>query len=656
MSDEYENDGKIVNPFDRRSFLKLGGGALLTASLGGALTRDALAEVEAGGGKEAPSLAALVKQGKLPPLAKRLPANPEIVKPVSKLGHYGGTLRTAAVGAEDLGSWIVMTTFYENMVAYRLPWKGNGMITDVNPNICERFTYNKAGTEYTFYLRKGLRWSDGAPFTADDVTFAVNDLQTNPTLHPHPQARMSGRDGKGAHAVKLGTYVVKLVYPTPNSIMLEGACSAGGYFLHAPSHYLKQFHITYNPNANALAKQNGFPDWVALINAKASVLDINLPTVAAWKFATPYGQGSQTVFERNPYYWKVDTAGRQLPYIDKWVFTVASSDQVELTEVLNGQIDLVGRLINVPANKPVLAQNRKKGKYDFYQLDTSFMNQGMIELNQTSQDPNLRQIFRDKNFRIALSYAINRPQLVQTVFEGQGEPWQQAPKKNSPFYDAKMAKQYTQFSLAQANSILDKAGYTKKGSSRVGPNGKPIQFVIQTVNDNPQLAQMLTLIQATWKQVGIEMDISNITEDLYYQREAANQHDAEMNAISGGDNPILYAGSFIPLTIRTNGAMSLWGLWKESGGTKGEQPPKYVRDWYALYNGLLGTTNPVQQHNLMARILRSVRDNFPNIGTVSGTLGYGIVSNRLHNVPKYVPGNLTFPNVGPTHPEQYYLS
>jgi len=121
MSDEYEHDERIVNPFDRRSFLKLGGGALLTASLGGGLARDALAEVEAGGGKEAPALAALVRKGKLPPLAKRLPAHPQIVKPVNKLGHYGGTLRTASVGAEDLGSWIVMTTFYENMVAYRLP-------------------------------------------------------------------------------------------------------------------------------------------------------------------------------------------------------------------------------------------------------------------------------------------------------------------------------------------------------------------------------------------------------------------------------------------------------------------------------------------------------------------------------------------------------
>ena len=440
-----------------------------------------------------------------------------------------------------------MTTFYDNMLAYRLPWKGKGAIADVAANICESYTYNKAGTEFTFKLRKGLRWSDGAPFTADDVTFAVNDLQVNKVLHPHPQARMSGRDGSGCRAVKLGTYSVKLVYPTPNSIALQGACSAGGFYLHAPAHYLKQFHIDYNPNANDVAKQAGLTDWVALINAKSDPFNLDRPTMAAWKFATPYGQGSQTVMDRNPYYGKVDPQGRQLPYIDRWVFTVSASPEVALGQVLNGQVDLAGRVINTPANKPVLAESRSKGKYDFFQLDTSFMNQGLIMLNQTAQDPVLRQIFRNKDFRIGLSYAINRPELVQTVFAGQGEPWQQAPKKDSPWYDEKMAKQYTQFSLQQANQSLDKAGYALKGGSRTGPDGKPISFVVQCANNTPQMAAMLTLIQKTWQQVGIDMSIANITEDLYFQREAANQHEASMFGASGGDNPILYAGSYIPL-------------------------------------------------------------------------------------------------------------
>jgi peptide/nickel transport system substrate-binding protein len=659
MSDENQHDDESTGSvFDRRSFLKVGGGALVTASLGGGLTGRAFAasDIADASGKEAPSLAALVKAGTLPPLAKRLPKNPQVVAPVSKLGVYGGTLRTAAVGTEDLGSWIVMTTFYENMLAFRLPWKGKGSLTDVKPNIAESFTYNHAGTEFTYKLRKGMRWSDGAPFTADDVVFAVNDLGVNKVLHPHPQARLSGRDGSGCHAEKIDTYTVKLVYPTPNSIAPQGVCSAGGFFLHAPAHYLNQFHIDHNPNANDLAKSLGFSDWVALINAKSDPFNFDRPTVAAWKYATPYAQGTQTVFERNPYYWKVDTKGRQLPYIDKWVFTVSSSPEVELGQVLNGQVDLLGRLINTPANKPVLAQSRSKGKYDFFQLDTSFMNQGLIMLNQTAADPNLRTIFRNKDFRIGLSYAINRTELVQTVFAGQGEPWQQAPKKDSPWYDAKMAKQYTQFSLAQANQSLDKAGYALKNGARIGPDGKPISFIVECANNTPQMAAMLQLIQKTWAQVGIDMNISNVTEDLYFQRQAANQQQGAMFGASGGDNPILYAGSYIPLTIRGNTQAALWGLWKESVGTKGEGPPQWVRDTFTLYNGLLGTTNPVQQKNLMARLLGLVRDNFPNIGTVSAPVGYGIVSNRLKNVPKYVPGNLTFANVGPTHPEQYFLT
>jgi peptide/nickel transport system substrate-binding protein len=244
-------------------------------------------------------------------------------------------------------------------------------------------------------------------------------------------------------------------------------------------------------------------------------------------------------------------------------------------------------------------------------------------LNQTAKDPVLRQIFQNKNFRIGLSYAINRTQIIQSVYAGQGEPWQAAPRKSSPWYDEKMAKQYTQFSIAQANAFLDKAGYPMKGSSRVGPDGKPIQFVVTTADDYPDAAQLLQF--AIWQG-------------------------------DGGDNPILYPYRYVPLASRPSNFATLWALWFESNGKSGEAPPQFVKDWMTLYNGLKGTTNEKQQHNLMARILRGVRDQFMVMGIASMPPGYGIVKNTMHNVPKSIPGNLAFPGIGPVHPEQFYIA
>jgi peptide/nickel transport system substrate-binding protein len=640
-------------PLDRRDFLRLGGGALVTASLGGVYVGDALGATKV---SEAPRLKALVKAGKLPPVAKRLPAKPAVIQPVDKLGRYGGTWHTGGVGPEDVGSWILQTVFYENVVAFRMPWKGSGSISDVTPNLAESFTFNRSGTVYTFKLRKGIRWSDGTPFTADDIVFAVNDIAVHKQISPVPSSRFTGRDGSPGRATKLDDYTVRLTFPTPNSLFLQGMCSAGGYVLHAPSKYLKQFHADYNPNANDLAKQANLADWVALFKAKNYPFDPGRPTVAGWKFTAPFGSGSQVVMTRNPYYWKVDPKGRQLPYIDRVIYAVDSDPEVLLAQALNGQLDMHARLINTPRNKPVLAASRKKGNYDFFEMQSSFMNQALIMLNQTVKDPVLREVFRNRNFRIGLSYAINRQEIIDSVYAGQGEPWQAAPVKTSPWYDEKMAKQYTQFSIQQANSFLDKAGYPLKNGARIGPDGKPISFVITTADDYPDAAQVLQFVARTWKQVGVEIQNQNVSEDLFFQRVTANSHDAAIWQGDGGDNPILYPYRYVPLASRASNFATLWALWYESNGKSGEAPPQFVKDWYALYNGLKGTTNANQQHNLMARILRGVRDQFLVLGTASVPPGYGIVRKNFHNVPKSIPGNLAFPNVAPTHPEQYFIA
>jgi peptide/nickel transport system substrate-binding protein len=642
----------------RRDVVKLGGGTIVVVAAGALGIKVATGGGDGGSGgvaatagdgaKEAPARAALVKQGKLPPLAERLPPKPVVIQPVKSVGKYGGTWHTLGVGAEDAGSWMVQTVYYDGVLRWDPLFKGSGSITDVQPNLAESIDYNKAGTEYVFKLRQGIKWSDGKPFTADDVVFAVNDIMVNEVLAPAPSSRFVGNDGQRCKATKVDEYTVKITYPTPNSLMLQGMCSAAGFQLAAPKHYLERFHGDYTKGLG----KNWAEDFVAKNNMFANV---ERPTVTPWMVTTPLGESSQAVFQRNPYYWKVDPDGRQLPYIDEVVFAIASDPEVALAQALNGQVDLHSRTINTTRNKPVLADSRKKGNYDFFDVKTGFMNSGLIMFNQTSEDKVKREIFSNRDFRIGLSYAINRQEIIESVYAGQGKPLQAAPRPNSPWHDEQMATQYTEYDVAKANQSLDKAGYPMRGGARVGPNGKPISFVVITASVHPDTAQALDFVKRSWKAVGVDMKVQNVDETLFFERVTAGKHDAACYQGVGGDNPVLYPGQFIPTASRSSNWAPQWGLWFESHGEAGEEPPAKVKAWLDTYTKIQGTTDDTQQHDLMVEILSGVRDEFTHMGLVLPPDGYGIVKNTFHNVPDPIQGDLTYPNLAPSHPEQYFV-
>ncbi len=640
-----------------RRKLLLGGGGLVVAALGAwgiasavsgeEKDPDAPADIAA---KEAPMLAALVAAGTLPKLADRLPKNPMVVQIVDRLGSYGGTWRTAGVGVEDASSWMLQTMFYDNIVAWDSAFKGNGSISDVKPNLAESFTSNKEGTEYTFKLRQGIKWSDGKPFTADDVVFAVNDIQVHKDVTPSPSARFRGLDGKPAKATKVDDFTVTITFPSPNGLFLQGMCSAGGHVLAAPKHYLQQFHGDYMTGTKPA-------DWVKAFAAKNNPFNnADRPTLTAWKVVTGVSSGSQAVAERNPYYWKTDTAGRQLPYLDKVVYSVVADAEVALAQALNGQIDLHSRTINTTRNKPVLADARQRSGFAFFEVKTGIMNHDEIMFNLTHKDPVKRQIFGNKDFRIGLSHAINRQELIDAVYAGQGKPWQVAPRPGSPFSDDAMGTQYTEYSVDKANQFLDKAGFAKSGQSRLGPDGKPIEFVVLIPTNNPTSAQAFEFIGRAWAAVGIKATVQSVDETLWFERTTAGNHDVSVGKGDGGDNPILYPYRYIPFAPRTSHFATEWARWFESKGASGEKPPANVEKWQANYRQIQGITDSAEALKLMKEILAGLKEEFITIGTVLPIDGYGIVKNNVHNVPKSIPGDLTFPNLAAAHPEQFFMS
>ena len=340
-----------------RASLALAIGAALACLAGSAIAAEA---VPTG---EAPILAEMVKGGKLPPLAERLPKNPLVVTPAETVGVYGGTLRSLISGPGDF-SWFRTMLGYENLLIWDL--KAENAV----PNLAASIEASPDATSYTFKLREGMKWSDGEPFTAQDIMFWWNDLYTNDKVPPAATSLAVTfkprfmREGSNPRVEALDDTTVKFSFDKPYAMFpLQLATPDGDVPALYPAHYLKQFHINYNPEADNQAKAAGYADWIDQFVRKADPWNNpDRPTIYAWKIERPISDTQRVTLTRNPYYWKIDTAGNQLPYIDGISHEVIADKEVMLLKALAGEIDFVGRYINTLANKPVLVENEKQAK------------------------------------------------------------------------------------------------------------------------------------------------------------------------------------------------------------------------------------------------------------------------------------------------------
>jgi ABC-type transport system substrate-binding protein len=581
-------------------------------------------------GREAPEWAAQVKEGTLPKLRDRLPAKPVVIEPVERAGPYGGRWRTVILGPDDT-AW-----FGQLLLEPLVRW--NDRATDIVPNVAESFTAESDGKVYVVRLRPGLRWSDGEPFTAADVVFAQNDVANNPEMSPiqvnNPTAEM------------VDDYTVRFTFAEPNSLFLT--IGLGSTLTERPAHYLKKFHKEYAENIDALVKEEGQADWIELFFSKADQWSNHeLPRLHAWAPQSEFGAGQRIIFRRNPYYWKTDPGGRQLPYIDEIAFEIVDDNpELMLLKGVEGSIDMHFRHFNIARNKPVLARDRERGDYRFFDTKPAIMNSMMIVFNLTHEDPVKREIFNNRDFRIGLSYALNRQDMIDAVYQRQGEPWQAAPRRESEFFDEGFAKQYTEYDPDLANEHLDRAGYTERNGNgiRLGPDGKPITFSINFASgsqDRPENA--LEQVRRYWLEVGIDASPNSIDRGLLAIRNDTNKDDAFAWEGDGGLNPIAVPDWYFPdPAYLTFGR--LWSQWYGSGGKQGEKPPAPIRRQMDLYDQIKASTDTGVQKDLMREILAVAKEEFWVLGTVVMPDSYGIAKNSFRNVPTTIldPGQIHF--------------
>jgi peptide/nickel transport system substrate-binding protein len=632
----------------RKKFsLRLAGAVAISALL--AATGSAWAQ------QQAPSLDAAVESGDLPPVAERLPANPLVVTPVESVGTYGGTWRSALRGGLD-NAWIGRTVAYDGLVRYDREWK------EIIPNLAESWEISEDSRTFTFKLREGLKWNNGTPFTSADIAFAV-ELMSEPTYG----AGTFIKDPNNPVTVEvIDDTSFSLVFENPNGVIMDELASINGLTLVSLSkEYCSQFHPKYNPNAAEEAKAAGFETWELWMGNRCSwatetirFANPELPFMNAWMIEEPLtGDASRTTFVRNPYYWKVDTEGNQLPYIDRLEMRVSDSLEEITLMALNGEIDFQDRHIATVANQPIFYDGQESGDYRLGENVPSTMNTLMLQFNFNHVDEKRQELFQNKDFRIGISHLIDRDEIIDVVFTGQGEPYQAAPRPESPFYDEEMAKQYTEYDPDAAAAAFEAAGLVKNGEYYTFADGSPLKITIDMISSfRSEWVDMMELLQLQLEAGGIDIELNNIDRTLYYDKRPTGDYDAQIWQGDGGLDVIQEPRYYLPANGESVWAFR-WQAWYNNANPEiAEEPVAWAKEQLDLYTKLRAEGDAEKRNDLMKQILAIAKENFPVIGVSLPGNGYYIAKNNMRNIAEPMLHAYLYPTPAPYDPFQWYFA
>ncbi|MCR6671706.1 ABC transporter substrate-binding protein [Devosia ginsengisoli] len=594
----------------------------------------------------------------LPPVEERLPANPLVVTPVESVGTYGGTWRSALRGGLD-NAWIARTVAYDGLVRYDREWK------TIVPNLAESWEVSEDARTYTFKLREGLKWNNGTPFTSADIAFAV-ELFSEPS---YGVGSFMKNKNNPVTAEVVDDTTFKLIFENPNGIIMDELASVNGFTLVSLSkEYCSQFYPKYNPNAATEAKAAGFETWELWMTDRCSWAtetirwaNPDLPMMNAWMIDQPLtGDASRTTFVRNPYYWKVDTEGNQLPYIDRLDMRVSDSLEELTLMALNGEIDFQDRHIATVANQPLFFDGQEAGDYRLGANIPSNMNTMVIQFNFNHVDEKRRELFQNKDFRIGISQLLDRQEIIDVVFTGQGEPFQAAPRPESPFYDEELAKQYTEFDPEAAAAAFAASGLLGERNGDgfyTFADGSPLVITFDMISTvRPEWIDMMELLQLQLEAGGIDVELNNIDRTLYYEKRPAGDYDVQIWQGDGGLDVIQE-----PRYYMASGDESVWAYrWSQwymgSRPEIAEEPTGWAREQMDLMNQLRAEGDPAKRDDLMKQILVLAKENFPVIGISLPGDGYYIARNNMRNIAEPMFHAYLFPTPAPYDPFQWYFA
>ncbi|HEX5321352.1 MAG TPA: ABC transporter substrate-binding protein [Stellaceae bacterium] len=577
---------------------------------------------------ETPQLAGDVAAGKLPPVAQRIPREPSLAE-LETIGRPGGELRMLMASPKDTRLMVVYG--YARLVA-------STPALAIVPDILKAVDVEE-GRIFTLHLRAGHKWSDGKPFTSEDFRYWFEDMANNPEVSASGLPLAMLPNGEPPKFEVLDKETVRYTWPHPNPLFLPALAAAYPLYIFAPSHYLKQFHAKYADKETlaALVKKAGVRNWAALHNKLDNEYkndNPKLPTLQPWMLVTK-PPADRIVFERNPYYYRVDGAGHQLPYINRVVLSIADSKIIP-AKTGAGESDLQARYLRFDDYTFLKAGEAENG-YRVRLWRTGPGSQFAIYPDLNAADPVWRKLMQDVRFRRALSLGVNRHEINQVIYFGLAIEGQNTVLPQSPLYRPEYREAWAQFDLDEANKLLDEIGLTKRDSegTRLLPDGRPMDIIIEDSGESSEKSDILELVRDSWRHLGIHL--FSKPEQLTLFRERVFSGQAVMSLDNGIENGLATArrspAEFAP-TSQQQLEWPKWGQFMETKGKAGEAPTlpaaTKLKD---LYGQWLAASAEGDHARIWHEMLKIYADQVYSIGLVAGVLQPVVVNKRLRNVP-----------------------
>lgn len=582
--------------------------------------------------KETPSLAPLVAQRKLPPVAERLPLEPAIADLSAQgrqPGRSGGTMKTMMSKEKDIR--LISTWSYARLVG----WTPS---LELKPDLLKSIDV-KDGRIFTFSIRRGHRWSDGRKFTSEDFRYFWEDIANNPELSPKGPPSDVLNDGEAPKVEILDELTVRYTWSKPNARFLPVLAQAREPYIYRPAHYLKQFHARHAQKArlDALVSKSKVRSWAQLHNQMDSMGNNDnpaLPTLQAWVPVTEV-PATRVIFQRNPYYHRIDANGVQLPYIDAIEVSIVDGGLIA-AKAAAGDSDLQARGLSF-SDVSVLKANEAKGRYLLRTWPIGKGSHFALYPNLNASDETWRKLLRDVRFRRALSLAINRRDLNKSLFFGLASESANAVLRSSPLYKAENASAQAGFDPKAANALLDAIGLKARDGEglRRLPDGRKLELIVDIAGETKEETDILQLVTQHFRAVGIRLIIK--PSDRSLMRNRAYSGEAIMTGLSGWDmgipSPDMSPDELAP-TRQDTLAWPKWGNHFETGGKAGLAPDlPEARQLLALNAQWNAATSRKEREAIWGRMLAIHAQQTFIIGTVSEVLQPVVVSKQLNNVP-----------------------
>ena len=560
----------------------------------------------------------------LPPVEERLPDDPVVIQPYSTIGKYGGTARITL-----WDSW----QFFNGEHALTI----SADLRNVLPNLAESWSLSEDGRVTTIRLRPGIKWSDGAPLTAADFMFRLNHVWLDPEMNP-----VTRRLVKGSKFVQVDDLTFQYVFPEPNPMFANFFAHYGSLFVD-PMHFFRQYHPAYRDRdeLDALAKKKGFITWMAMYrtllgwgNEEAS----KVPTLRAYRVVerTP----TKMRFERNPYYFKVDPAGNQLPYIDAVdAIILLENSQMIAFKAATGQLDFAAYALKTQ-DIPLLKLGEAKGVNKVHIWRRVHVSDVAIQPNYNYDDPKYRALLwgsGERRFVRALSHAIDRDQMNEVIYFGRGVPSQVTAHPSSRWYERRFADAHIRYDPDYARALLDELGLRDVDGDglREYPDESKLTITLEYLDFETPKGITMELVSNYWREVGIDMRLKSVQRSLQAERAQANRMQMTLWHADKVTDIVfpLVPDWFYP--HRSGWDIAMWNHWAryyQTDGELGEEPPELIRNLQNWGDELRTATTQAHRTKAAETLLAAAAENLWTIGTVGQAPHPVVVSRRLKNV------------------------